>query len=123
VTVEFSGPLFDGTADKLLERGADAAEQALAERVRDEVRSTVRARARNRTGFYESRVVLDRAREGVRVTDNRARYGGWLEGVWPRNARTGFPGFGQFEHAERAVEAQAEQVAERELGPYIDRMG
>jgi hypothetical protein len=123
MTVEFSGPLFDGTAQQLLDKGTDAAEQAIAERVRDEVRSVVRSRADHRTGYYESRVTLDRARGNTRVTDNRARYGGWLEGVWPRNARTGFRGFEQFERALRKVEPEAAQVAERELGPYIDRMG
>lgn len=123
VETEFSGPLFDGTAGKLLEQGADAGEQAIAERIRDEVRTVVRSRADNRTGYYESRVTVDRARSGVRVTDNRARYGGWLEGTWPRNARTGFRGFEQFERAMQKVEPESAQIAEQELGPYIDRMG
>ena len=122
-SVEYSGPLFDGTADQLLRKGADAGEQAIAEQVRVEVRSIVRSRADNRTGYYESRVTLDRASAGVRVTDNRARYGGWLEGTWPRNAATGFKGFEQFERARQKVEPEAAQIAERELGPYIDRMG
>jgi hypothetical protein len=123
VTASFSGPLFDGTADRLLAQGADAGELAVGERVRDEVRATVRSRARVHTGFYASRVVVDRAQGDVRVTDNRARYGGWLEGRWPRNRRSTFKGWRQFEVALRKVEPDAASIAERELGPYIDRMG
>lgn len=123
MTVEFSGPLFDGTAQRLLDKGADEAETTLAERVQNDVRSTVRSRAAHSTGFYASRVVLERGRGDTRVSDNRARYGGWLEGTWPRNARTGFRGWQPWEKALQKVESEAAPIAERELGPYIDRMG
>jgi hypothetical protein len=123
VTVEFSGPLFDGTADAQLRKGADAAEVAIGEQVQDEVRLIVRSRARQRTGYYEQRVTLDRARGGVSVHDKRVRYGGWLEGTWPRNASSSFKGWDQFDRARQQVESQATSIAEHELGPYIDRMG
>lgn len=123
MTVEFSGPLFDGTADRLLELAADEAELQIAERVRDSVRSTLRARARHRTGRYESAVVVDRAQGDVSVTDRAVRYGGWLEGDWPRNARTGFPGYAIWTRALHDGEQVAVPVADQVLDKYIERMG
>lgn len=123
MTVEFSGPLFDGTAERLLARGADAAELEIGERVQEAVRGQIRAQARSRTGFYESRVLVDLARGDLSVSDRKVRYGGWLEGTWPRNKRTGFAGYRQWERALRQVEPQAVGLAEKTLDPFIDKMG
>lgn len=123
MTVESSGPLFDGTADAQLRKGADAGELAIGERAQDEVRSTLRAQARTRTGFYESRVEVTRAQGDLSVTDRKVRYGGWLEGTWPRNRSTGFSGYRQWARALAQVEPQAPSIAERALEPFIDRMG
>ncbi|HEV7651339.1 MAG TPA: hypothetical protein VGP26_24580 [Actinophytocola sp.] len=122
MTVEFSGPLFDGTAGKLLERGAEAAEEQVALSVRDQVRQILRRSARRPTGYYESRVVVERAR-GDRVVRNDLVYDDWLEGNSRRNSASRFKGYRHWERAAAQAEGQAGRVAEQVLGPYIDRMG
>lgn len=123
MTVSFSGPLFDGTADKILRAGMDVAEQDLAVNARDLVRRLLRASARQPTGQYESRVRVDTASGDRVVTDSGVVYADWLgRGDTPRNRSTGFPGYHMFERAQRQLESQATAIAERALDPYIDRM-
>lgn len=124
MTVSFSGPLFDGTAKKQLQAGADVAEQKLAEQLRDLVRQLLRSSARKTTGYYESRVRVEATTGDRVVTDAGVVYADWLgRGDTPRNRSTGFPGYRLFERAQAQLEPRATEVAEQVLGPYIDRMG
>lgn len=123
MTVEVSGPLFDGSASRLLEKGTDEAEQEVALEARNQVRQTLARSARKRTGFYESRVRIEATRGDLVVTDKGVVYGPWLEGTSPRNASTRFKGYRHVERAVAAVDPQAGNIAERALAPFIDRMG
>lgn len=124
MTASFSGPLFDGTAAKLLKAGTDEAEENLAQRMRDLVRQTLRASARKPTGFYESRVRVESATGDRVVTDAGVVYADWLgRGDTPRNRSTGFRGYQLFEKAQLRLEPQAAGIVEQVLDPYIDRMG
>lgn len=122
-SVSFSGPLFDGTAAKLLDEGVDAAEVEVAEAVRDQVRLEVRRKARKRTGYYESRVRVEQARGGSVVTDSGVIYSDWLAGDAPRNARSSFKGWNHFDLAEQQIDAQAGSIVEQALAPFIKKMG
>lgn len=124
MTVSFSGSLFDGTAEKMLRAGADAAEQKLAEQLRDLVRQVLRSSARKPTGYYESRVRVEATSGDRVVTDAGVIYADWLgRGDTPRNRSTGFRGYRLFERAQAQLEPRAVAVAEQVLDPYINRMG
>lgn len=123
MTVSFSGPLFDGTAEKLMTAGVDVAEQDLAQELRDLVRQTLRASARQPTGYYESRVRVESTGEDRVVTDSGVIYADWLRGGTPRNQRTGFPGYRPFARAQAQLEPRATGIVEQTLDPYFDRMG
>lgn len=123
MSVEFSGPLFDGTAARLLQQGADEAEQAVGIELRNQWRSNLAGSARQRTGFYESRVRLESSRGDTVVTDRGVVYANWLEGTSRRNASTRFKGYRHIERAFAAVDPQAGQITERALGPFIAKMG
>lgn len=123
VPVEFSGPLFDGTAERLLQQGADEAEHSVAVELQTTIRSTLARSARKRTGFYESRVRLESSRGDTTVTDRGVVYADWLQGTSRRNASTGFKGYRHVTRAVAVVDPKAAQIAERALGPFIDRMG
>lgn len=123
MTVEFSGPLFDGTAQRLLADGAEAAEQAVAEAVRDQVRQEARARFKTRTGVYESRVRVEQARGDRMVTDSGLVYSDWLSGDAPRNRRSSFKGYRHFDAAEQLINPQAGPIVEQALRPFIEKMG
>lgn len=122
MTVSFSGPLFDGTAEKLVKAGADAAEQQLATQVRDLVRQLLRASARRRTGFYESRVRVESTSDGRVVTDSGVIYADWLQGDAPRNRRSRFKGYRHVTRAHAQMAPRAVTVAAQAIDPYIDRM-
>lgn len=124
MTASFRGPLFDGTADKMLRAGMEAAEQDLAADARDLVRQLLRASARNPTGVYESRVRVEATGGDRVVTDAGVVYADWLgRGDTPRNRSTGFPGYRMFERAQRQLEPRATGIVEQVLDPYINRMG
>jgi hypothetical protein len=123
MTVSFSGPLFDGTARRLLEQGAEAAELAVAEAVRDQVRLEIRRRARQRSGYYESRVRVEAGRGDRVVTDSGVVYSDWLQGDAPRNRRSRFKGYRHWDQAERQVDPRAGSIVEQAMRPFIEKMG
>lgn len=69
---------------------------------------------RNPTGYYASRVSVERNT----VTDHGVVYGSWLE-----KGGKGFRGYHSFEKATAEVDAKAEQVAQRLLSSkYLGRI-
>lgn len=123
MSVEFSGPLFDGRAQAVLAAGMDAAEQMVAEQMRALVRQTLRASAKEPTGYYESRVRIELSSGDRVVTDSGVIYADWLgRGDTPRNRRTGFRGYRHFERSIAQLEPRVAGIAERALGPYIDKI-
>lgn len=123
MTVSFSGPLFDGTASKLLRQGVDEAEEQIAERTRDLVRERLRASAKQSTGYYTSRVRVESTGGDRVVTDAGVIYADWLAGKAPRNRRSSFRGYQHWPSALEQMRPQAVGIAEHALDPYIDRMG
>lgn len=120
MTVAFSGPLFDGRAQKELNLGAEAAERELAVAVRDRVREEIARRARVRTGYYESRVRVDNTTGGRVVRASGVIYDDWLQrGGWRGSS---FRGYQQWDRAGSDVESRATAVVEQVLKPYIERM-
>lgn len=122
MTVSFSGPLFDGTAQKLLRQGADDAEEQVAEKTRDLVRQKLRASAKQTSGYYESRVRVEPGAGGDRVTDAGVIYADWLAGKARRNRRSRFKGYQHWPQALEQMRSQATQIAEHAIDPYLDRM-
>ena len=120
-TVEFFGPLFDGSAARLLEVGADEAEQQVAVQARDAVREVIQRRARVRTGYYESRVRVDSTGADPVVRASGVVYDDWLrQGRWRGSS---FSGYQQWDQAYAEVDARAADAVERALAPYIAKMG
>lgn len=70
------------------------------------------------TGHYESRVTTFASGGYTGITDNGIAYGGWLEGVDPRNATTSFRGYHVFERVADAMRNTKEQIAQ----PLVNRM-
>lgn len=110
--VVMRGPLFDGRADQAMNSILDDCSQAIAERAANDVRSTVRLAAAERTGNYERHVQIDRAGNDRAVNDGSIVYGPWLEGVSARNYATRFRGFAQFRKATRRLASRTAEIAE-----------
>lgn len=70
------------------------------------------------TGYYESRIAVERRAIYRGVTDNRVRYGGWLEGVDPRNRTTRFKGYHTFREVKQSINRDKERIIAPALRKY-----
>jgi hypothetical protein len=120
--VHTSGPLFDGTADRVVAAYCDDAERAIADVGVNMVRAALGGVLRHPTGYYESQIQTDRVAGDSVVTDGGVVYGPWLEGTSRRNRSTRFKGYRTFRLTKQRLQARAGEIAERQLGPYLGRM-
>lgn len=115
-TVTATGPLFDGTATKVIAGAVEAGAAELAQAGVDLVHSRLRSVLRRPTGRYQSRVVADLSTPtNPRITDGGIVYGPWLEGTSGRNDRSRFKGYRTFRIVAQDLEDKAAAIA----GPVI----
>ncbi len=69
------------------------------------------------TGYYESRIAIERRAVYRGVTDQRVRKGGWLEGVDPRNRTTRFKGYHTFREVKQSINRDKERI----IAPVLRR--
>lgn len=120
---ETSGPLFDGRAVRAVDGFLNEAEERVADQGVNRVQQRLNVVLRNPTGFYESRVVSERAREDWAVTDSGVVHGPWLEGESSRNQTTRFKGYRTFRTISQELQADAATIAEQQVLPtYVARM-
>lgn len=116
------GPLFDGTAARVIAAYCDDAEQAIADEGVNMIRARIASSARHRTGYYESHVQTDRSAGDQLINDHNVVYGPWLEGTSHRNQLTRFKGYHAFRLTAQRLSDRAVSIAERELPPYLRRI-
>jgi hypothetical protein len=117
------GPMFDGRARRAAAEYVDRLNYRLATEAEDMVRARLRRVLKNPTGYYESRISVQRAGSGYEVNDGNVIYGPWLEGTGSRNyPETRFKGYGTFRHVKRQIEQRSPGIAERLLRRYTSRM-
>lgn len=97
VKVEQKGTLFNAAASKAAaNRAVVQVNEALAQEGVNRVQSRLRQVLKNPTGFYESRVQVERRATYRGFSDSNAVYGGWLEGTSSLNRSTRFKGYRTF---------------------------
>lgn len=123
VTVETTGPLFDGSASRILAAfEADATEQ-VAQAAHQQLQRSM-AVFKNPTGYYRSRTVTDlRAPDHAVVHDSNVIYGNWLEGTSRRNDETRFKGYHLYRKTTQNIEKLAPRMVERIMAGYVRRFG
>lgn len=117
VDVDRHGPIFNGTAGKIVDHGCREAEKDVADEARDRVRQQLGRVLRHPTGRYMSRIKVVGAGAGKQVTDGGIIYGPWLEGVGSRNRTTRFKGYFTFRMVGQKIDRDAARLAD----PAIDR--
>lgn len=122
VEVKMTGPMFDGTATKVVGEFLADATQTVGDYTVNKIQDRLSHVLRHPTGYYRSRIQTDRSSSGVNVTDGNVVYGPWLEGVGSRNKRSRFKGYHTFRMVAQGIEAKAAEVAEKELPKYLGRM-
>jgi hypothetical protein len=127
--VIISGPIFSGAAAQAAAEFTDSLAGEVAEIGATWIKLDTERMDRSGRGG------TGRAAGGVQITGGGSSYtirGGiregeyswpWLEGTSPRNASTGFKGYGSFRRTRLRMRKQIRPYAEAELAAYIIRMG
>lgn len=113
------GPMFTGKTAAALVTYADQVGYKVATYAEDQIRQRLHQVLKNPTGYYESRISVDRAGTGYRVSDGGVVYGPWLEGTGSRNSPvTSFPGYQTFRRTKALVDRKAPSIAAELLARY-----
>lgn len=109
--VTVTGPLFNGRA--LHQAGLMTRDvvDAAAQEVFHEVGAALDAMLKNPTGYYESRITVDRSRDTAVVHDQGVIYGPWLAGVSSLNEKSRFKGYPHWQRARQRTQAKVPQIA------------
>jgi hypothetical protein len=110
------GPLFDGSAEQIIDNAVLHGQDAIAQEAVDLVHGRLGQVLRHPTGRYASRVVVDRSMpDRPVITDGGIVYGPWLEGTASRNTRSRFKGYQTFRRTTEDLQNRAATIA----GPVI----
>ncbi|MFJ8146558.1 hypothetical protein ACIQ6R_16025 [Streptomyces sp. NPDC096048] len=118
-----SGPWATGRAGRALHDYADDVEYQVAIEGERMVHQRLRQVLRQPTGYYQSKISVDRTSTGrYQVHDQRVIYGPWLEGTGSRNSPvTIFPGYFTFRRTKPLLDRKAPQIARDLLARYRSR--
>ncbi|MFD8075808.1 hypothetical protein ACFV3E_24525 [Streptomyces sp. NPDC059718] len=124
IEVRMTGPLFDGSAERAMQRACDDARDSIAEFAEDYALSLMGATFKNPTGYYEEHVKTELvSSDTALVHDDGVVYGPWLEGVGTRNRpRPGFPGYGHWRKTKDLVATRGPEIAERAVQRHLPEM-
>lgn len=113
-----TGPIFNSSRTRAAAlRAVTEINEALAQEAYDRVRARLGQVLRNPTGYYESRIAVQRGERYRGVWDQRVSYGGWLEGVDPRNSGR-FKGYRTFRMVRQSINNDKTAIA----APIINRL-
>lgn len=113
------GPLFNGKTAAALHTYADQVSYKVATYAEDQVRQRLQQVLQHPTGYYQSRITVDRAGDGYRVSDGGVIYGPWLEGTGSRNyPATRFRGYSTFRRTKALVDRKTPGIAQELLARY-----
>lgn len=96
--------------------------EKLAQEGFDRLHNYLRRVLQNPTGYYQSRVVIDRKTVNRALWDSGVLYGGWLEGIDPRNLTTRFRGYSAFRRVKQGLDQDAVRLAQPEVDKYVREM-
>jgi hypothetical protein len=122
VEVTFKGPIFDGSAEKIVDEMLHDASVDMAEEAFKRVRARLKNVLKHPTGYYESRVSTDNTSTGAVISDGGVIYGPWLEGVSSRNNSTRFKGYHTFRMVAQSLGSDVEVITDRAIQKNIGRL-
>jgi hypothetical protein len=114
----FSGPVFNGMADVIVDRNLAAAEMDVAEAGHGLVQTNLAGSLQNPTGRYQRATQVRPGGGGHEVSDGGVVYGPWLEGVGSRNRSTRFKGYWSYRRAMQSLRGMAPRI----ISEHEDRM-
>ena len=125
-SLSISGPIADGTADRVLDEFRKDARQAIADRGVELLKAfpmdkTGRARGGFQANLKTVEKDLGTAIPGPNITG--VAWTPWLEGTSQRNRSTKFKGYHLFRKVADQLGEEAGGIAQRELEKYLPEMG
>lgn len=120
-SVETSGPLFNGQAQRAFKDYAIDAEKHIADQAVGEIRRQLDRVLKNPTGRYRRSIRVEQKGSVHQVNDGNIVYGPWLEGVSSRNAKSRFKGYRTFRIVKQRIDRRAAEDAEKRLPRYLGR--
>jgi hypothetical protein len=123
VTVDLSGPLFDGRAQHELDAMLVAIVDDVAAQGYSEWMANLNGSIKHPTPYYETQITTDRHGDSAVVHDRGIVYGPWLEGTGSRNKTTRFKGYASARRAVATLETKAQGIAEHTAQKFIRGMG
>lgn len=122
ITVTFHGPLFGGTARRVLQDIGDQAAVEVGNAALERVQYFLDRSIRHPTPYYETQIVQQTVGNTEVVHDRGIVYGPWLEGTSSRNGTTRFKGYASFRRATQATEQLAPAIVARVIAKNIGRL-
>lgn len=119
------GPFFDDRVHRAFSDFEDGLEEEMAEWAERHIKRTYHSHFKQPSGYYESNVTVRDTGTAAEVWDGGEAgpvYGPWLEGLGSRNRTTRFKGYHAFRKAANALERRAQELGNRVLVRYINRM-
>ena len=125
--VDCKGPLFDGTAEKVVVELKDAIAKTGAEWAETDLRDKPMDKTGRARGGFQANLRVVQKSAGWSVPGPMVKgvaWAPWLEGISPRNKSTKFKGYHLFRDARQALEdGQAQRIADEKLQEYLPRIG
>lgn len=123
ITVKHKGVIMDAGASKAAAaRAVVAMNDLLAEEGAARVRKHLDGVLRKPTGYYRSRIGVEKRQFFRGITDNKVSYGGWLEGVDRRNKTTRFAGYHTFRIVRQGLNQDKAKIIEPVLAQLIQEL-
>jgi hypothetical protein len=122
VTTKTSGPLFNGSARRIIaDLGRDAT-QAVGQAVISELHFKMDRSFKNPTPYYETQVVMDRSADSIQIHDRGVVYGPWLEGTSSRNRTTRFKGYMIWRRTFQEINAKVDSIISQVVDRQVRRL-
>ncbi len=123
ITVEKSGPVFDGRAQRQLDNACDAAEQRIATLGASMIRTELHAVLKQETPYYRLQNEARPDPPGWKIWDRDVIYGPWLEGTGSRNHPvTRFRGYSTYRRMFQVIDRRAGVIAEYTVREFLPGM-
>lgn len=124
VSTKQRGPIFNNALSKAAgRRMIIRINEAIAQEGVDRVQAVLSNVLRNPSGYYKSKIIVQRREIYRGVWDSNVIYGGWLEGVSSRNASTRFKGYFTFRKVRQALEQDKDKIAAPLIADFVKEMG
>ncbi len=120
--IKATGSLVDGRALRESAKLMQGVIDVTAQEAFQEVGNALDVMLKNPTGYYESRITINRAAQSAVVDDSGVVYGAWLAGVSSRNQTSRFKGYAHWRQATQRTQRRVGMITGPVLRKHVKAM-